>query len=64
MNTLIDKIKEMVCYTENGKKCKDCASFQEDKSTDNFGSGDMCKRNIDMPFMVNPNAVCNKFSKR
>ena len=61
MSDFIEQLKILVGYTETPHECKDCASFKEDGSTDNFGPGDLCVRNIDFPFKVSPYAVCNKW---
>jgi hypothetical protein len=68
MNDMVVQIKETIGYTETPNKCKDCVSFQEDTSgnfgPDNFGPGDLCVRNPDVPFLVRSTAVCNKWKSK
>jgi hypothetical protein len=61
---LITQLKEKMGYTEKFKLCKDCAFFDADMTTDNFGPGDTCRRNPDMPFGVDVAGTCNKWQQK
>lgn len=56
---------ELMGYTEVAVTCSKCRFCEIDPSTDNFGSGDQCKRNPDVTFRVNSDhGHCTKFEKR
>lgn len=63
--TTYDDVVYMLKLTNGFKDkpdtCKDCTFFSRDMSTDNFGPGDMCIRNLDINFRVNNGSTCNKF---
>jgi hypothetical protein len=48
-------------YTEKPNSCRTCLHFEADASTDNFGPGDVCIRNLDFGFRVTPTACCQKW---
>ena len=52
-------MKNKLNYTTEIKNCKSCVYFKEDMSTDNFGSGDRCTRNLDANFSVQSTAICD-----
>jgi len=62
--SLRQELKNELGYTEEVKNCKTCIHFKEDMSTDNFGSGDQCTRNIDVSFSVKRFAICNRWNSR
>lgn len=50
---LVEHVKLIVGYTEKEVTCSSCVYCELDRSTDNFGVGDQCKRNPDIQFRVN-----------
>ena len=53
-------MKQKLNYTTDRKSCKSCNFYEEDASTDNFGSGDHCGKNPDARFSVESTAVCDR----
>lgn len=57
-------MKELVNYKTVRESCRTCNYYQEDMTTDNFGSGDHCERNPDARFSVQPTAICDRHLKK
>ena len=51
-------------YRTTSESCRTCNYYQEDMSTDNFGSGDHCERNPDARFSVESTAICDRHLKK
>lgn len=56
-----DDIRKALGYLNDAPKCEKCRFFKPNKSTDNFGPGDICGRNPDFEFAVSAGGVCKKF---
>lgn len=61
MKALIIAVKETMGYMQQARNCGNCRSFKEDMTTDNFGGGDTCWRNPDIPFSTEKSACCDKW---
>ena len=57
-------MKEKLNYRTEQESCRTCVFYQEDMSTDNFGSGDHCERNPDARFSVQSTAICDRHLKK
>ncbi len=57
-------MKENNNYRTEKESCRTCNYYQEDMSTDNFGTGDHCERNPDARFSVQSTAICDRHLKK
>ena len=61
---VIVELKKRMGYRAKVLGCGDCISFDEDMTTDNFGPGDRCRRNPDIPFPTSKGGSCNRLVEK
>ena len=61
--TIQQELKAIIEYTESPVRCGSCEFFCEDMTTDNFGPGDTCRRNLDIILSVSINGQCKQFTQ-
>ena len=62
MDNLTVALMHKLGHTNAPSTCKNCKYFKEDGTTDNFGPGDRCTRNPDIPFPTHSFSYCIGFT--